>query len=84
MFCAVPYSLWLQRRPDRSTAEIVMGGAATAGLAAAVDDVAMPRPLTPGWELALDRGGISGTFVGLAFGLAGGALLARALRQRAD
>jgi len=39
----------------------------------------MPRRLTPGWELALSRGGVSITFVGLALGLAGGALLARSI-----
>ena len=33
LFWAVPYSLWLDREPDRSTGEIVGGAAATAALA---------------------------------------------------
>ena len=80
LFWAVPYSLWLQRKSERSTEEIVVGGAATAAMAATVDYLAMPRRLTPGWELALSRRSIGLTFVGLALGLAGGALLARSLR----
>ena len=80
LFWAVPYSLWLQRKSERSTEEIIVGGAATAAMAATVDYLAMPRRLTPGWELALSRRSIGITFVGLALGLAGGALLARSLR----
>ena len=79
LFWAVPYSLWLQRKSERSAEEIIVGGAATAAMAATVDYLAMPRRLTPGWELALSRRSIGITFVGLALGLAGGALLARSL-----
>ena len=80
LFWAVPYALWLRRVPDRPLAEIAGGAAATAVVAAAVDYLAMPRRLSPGWELALDRGGIAATFAGLGLGLAGGALVARGLR----
>jgi hypothetical protein len=80
LFWAVPYSLWLQRQPERSAEEIIVGAAATAAMAATVDYLAMPRRLTPGWELALSRRGVGVTFVGLALGLAGGALLARSLQ----
>jgi hypothetical protein len=80
LFWAVPFSLWLAREPDRTGAEIVGGAAATAAVAAAVDYLAMPRRLTPGWELALSRSGVGLTFVGLALGLAGGALVGRATR----
>jgi hypothetical protein len=80
LFWAVPYSLWLQRKPERPAEEIIVGGAATAAMAATVDYLAMPRRLTPGWELALSRRGIGVIFGGLALGLAGGALLARSLR----
>jgi hypothetical protein len=52
----------------------------TAGVAASVDYLAMPRRLTPGWELALSGRGVGLTFVGLALGLAGGVLLGRAAR----
>ena len=83
LFWAVPYALWLRSAPDRSPGrspgEIVGGAAATAIVAAAVDYGAMPRRLSPGWELALDRPGIAATFVGLGLGLAGGALVARGL-----
>jgi hypothetical protein len=77
LFWAVPYALWLRRKPGPAPGDIVAGAAATAAIAAAVDYLAMPRRLTPGWELALDRAGIVATFAGLGFGLAGGALLAR-------
>jgi len=77
LFWGVPYALWLRSAPDRSPGEIVGGAAATALVAAAVDYGAMPRRLSPGWELALDRPGIAATFVGLGLGLAGGALVAR-------
>jgi hypothetical protein len=82
LFWAAPYGLWLRRQPNRSVGEIIVGGAATAAAAAAVDYLAMPRRLTPGWELALSRSGVGTTFVGLALGLAGGALLSRSLRRR--
>ena len=52
-FWAVPFAVWLDRRPDRSAVEILGGAAGTAAVAAAVDYIAMPRRLTPGWELAL-------------------------------
>jgi hypothetical protein len=77
LFWAVPCSIWLQRESGRSPRRIIAGGAATAAMAAAVDYLAMPRRLTPGWELALSRSGVGTTFVGLALGLAGGALLSR-------
>jgi hypothetical protein len=80
LFWAAPYALWLEREPERSLGEIVGGAAATATVAAAVDYLAVPRRLTPGWELAIGRSGVGATFVGLALGLAGGALLARSLR----
>jgi hypothetical protein len=80
LFWAVPFSVWLQGRPRRSTEEIIAGGVATAAVAAAVDYLVVPRNLTPGWELALSRKGVGATFVGLALGLAGGALLARSVR----
>jgi hypothetical protein len=82
LFWAVPYALWLRRKPDPApvdilAVDIIAVAAATAAVAAAVDYLAMPRRLTPGWELALDRGGVAATFVGLGLGLAGGALVAR-------
>ena len=80
LFWAVPYNLWLRWKSERTAEEIIVGGAATAAMAATVDYLAMPRRLTPGWELALSRRSIGITFVGLALGLAGGALLARSLR----
>jgi hypothetical protein len=80
LFWAVPYSLWLHRKSEWSAEEIIIGGAATAAMAATVDYLAVPRRLTPGWELALSRRGIGITVVGFALGLAGGALLARSLR----
>lgn len=80
LFWAVPYAIWLDRKPERSEAEIVAGAAVTATVAAVVDYLAMPRRLTPGWELAIGRPGVAATFVGLGLGLAGGALAARGRR----
>jgi hypothetical protein len=80
IFWAVPFAVWLRRHPDRTAGEIIAGGAGTATVAAVVDYLTMPRRITPGWELALSRSGVGATFGGLALGLAGGALLARALR----
>jgi hypothetical protein len=80
LFWAAPYAFWLQQEPDRSPGEIVGGAVATAAVAAAVDYLAMPRRLTPGWELALRPSGVASAFAGLALGLAGGALAARLLR----
>jgi hypothetical protein len=81
MFWAVPYALWLSSEPDRTAGEILGGAAATAVTAATVDYGLMPRRLSPGWELALSPRGIAASFAGLALGLAGGALLSRALRR---
>ena len=78
LFWAAPFVLWLRRRHEPSAVETVGAGLATAAVAAAVDYLIMPRRLTPGWEFALDRNGVGGAFAGLALGLAGGALLARA------
>lgn len=80
LFWAVPYAFWLHRHPDPPAGTILGGAAATATVAAAVDYLAMPRRLTPGWELVLGRTGVAATFVGLGLGLAGGALVARSLR----
>ena len=80
LFWAVPYALWLRQEPERTDGEIVAGAAATAAIAATVDYGVMPRRLTPGWELAIGRGGVAAAFVGLGLGLAAGALVARRLR----
>lgn len=80
LFWAVPYALWLDRKPGRSAAEIVGGAAVTTAVAATVDYLIMPRRLTPGWELAIGRSGTAATFVGLGLGLAGGVLAARGRR----
>lgn len=80
LFWAVPYALWLGRKPVRSDAGIVGGAAVTTLVAAAVDYLVMPRRLTPGWELAIGRTGTALTFAGLGLGLAAGALAVCARR----
>jgi hypothetical protein len=80
LFWAVPYGLWLRRLPGLPTGAIFGGAAATATVAAAVDYLAMPRRLTPGWELVLGRTEVAAIFAGLGLGLAGGALVARGSR----
>lgn len=76
-FWAVPFSLWATGRPDRTPAELVAGGLATAGFASGFDYGVMPRRVSPGWELALSREGVGAGFLGLALGLALGAWLAQ-------
>jgi len=88
LFRAAPCALWFRRGPSPAPgpapypggAAVATGVAATA-VATAVDYLAMPRRLTPGWERAIGRAGVAAPFVGL--GLAGGALVARRLRRDA-
>jgi len=45
-------------------------------IAAVIDYGAMPKRLTPGWELVLSKGSITVTYVAMALGLTAGALIA--------
>ena len=47
-------------------------------IAAVIYYGATPKRLTPGWELVLSKRSIAATYVAMAFGLAAGALVARA------
>jgi len=77
IFWAVPLAWWLATRRETSTADIVLGAAATGIAAGVVDYGVVPRRLSPGWHLALPARSVAGTFGALAVGLALGALLTR-------
>lgn len=80
VFWALPFTWWLARHPRRSGAEIAVGAAATATVAAAIDYGIIPHRLTPGWEHAVSPRSVATAFGALALGLAAGALVDRALR----
>lgn len=82
IFWALPFTLWLLRRPGRGVAETAAAAAATAGLAGAVDYGLVPRRLTPGWEHALSRSSVAAGFAALGLGLFAGARAVAALRAR--
>ena len=77
LFWALPFHLWLARRPDRTGGEIARDAAVTAALAAIVDYGVVPRRVTPGWEHAVSKSSIAIAYVALAAGLAAGALAVR-------
>jgi hypothetical protein len=80
MFWAVLMEAALGRWKKRTLPELALGGALTAGCAAAFDYLVVPRRLSPGWELALTRKGMTGAFAAMALGLAAGAAAARMRR----
>lgn len=82
LFWALPFHLWLARRPDRTGGEIARDAALTAALAAVVDYGVVPRRVTPGWEHALSKSSIAIAYVALAAGLAAGALAVRGRDDR--
>lgn len=77
MFWAAPFEAWLATRRDPRAGEIVGAAVATAGVAAVVDYVIVPRRLTPGWEHAISTRSIALTYGALALGLALGGLVNR-------
>lgn len=80
VFWALPFELWVRR--SRLEGGAIVGAAGVVAAAAAVLDYGiLPRKLAPGWEHALSRSGVAAGFVGLALGLAAGAVVTRACRQ---
>ena len=78
VFWATLYSAaWGHRREAKSVAQAVLGGAATAAAAAAIDYTLVPERLTPGFERRLSTPATVATFGAIAAGLALGALLLR-------
>lgn len=83
VFWAFPFELWLSRHVPRGPLPLLRDAMAMSAIAAAVDYGITPKRLTPGWELVLSRRSIAATYGAMAIGLAAGALLSRAWRQRA-
>jgi hypothetical protein len=79
VFWALLFETWLGRRPARSPFALLRDAAALSAIAAAVDYGAMPRRISPGWEIVLPARKMVAAFAALATGLAAGATLTRAL-----
>jgi hypothetical protein len=75
IFWAFIRELLLSRTANPSRSKAVAAGAATAALAHAVDYRAIPRRLTPGWELRVSRKSVALGFVALGAALAASALV---------
>ncbi len=82
LFWALPLEAWVASRPNSGTSDLIGKAAAITAVAAAFDYGIVHRRLTPGWEHAVSTKAIAGGFVALGLGLAGGALLSRAVRLR--
>jgi hypothetical protein len=78
LFWAVPFEAWLAVRPRRRPAELLRDACAMSAIAACVDYGAVPKRLTPGWELVLSKRSIAATYGAMALGLAAGAAVSRA------
>jgi hypothetical protein len=76
LFWAVPFEAWLAARPPRPAAALLRDACVMSAIAAVIDYGAMPKRLTPGWELVLSKGSITVTYVAMALGLTAGALIA--------
>ena len=77
IFWAVFFEAWLARRPAGRAPAVLRDALALSVIAAAVDYGPTPKRFTPGWEFVLSRKGMAFAYVGLAAGLAAGALLTR-------
>ncbi len=77
IFWAFVRELLMSRTARPTRAKAAAAGAATAALAHAIDYRAIPRRLTPGWELRVSNKSVVLGFVALGVGLAAGGFLAR-------
>ncbi|MDJ0448658.1 hypothetical protein [Methylocystis sp. JR02] len=75
------FEAWLARNPPRSMWELLRDAFGMSGIAAAVDYGATPHRFTPGWELALSKKSMVGSYIAFAFGLAAGALVSARARE---
>ena len=77
-FWATVYAALAAGQPGlRSTPGVVLGAAATSGLAYLVDFKLTPHRFTPGFEHRLSGGALTAAYAALAVGLAAGALAVR-------
>jgi len=77
MFWAAPFAYWASRTGPHSLPRLLCGAAALSAFAALFDYGAIPRRITPGWELAVSKRAVAGAFVAMAVGLAAGAWAAQ-------
>ena len=77
MFWAVLMEAALGRWKKRTLPELALGGALTAGCAAAFDYLVVPRRLSPGFEHRLRPGSVGLVYLAFCGGLALGAVLSR-------
>ncbi|GGE05974.1 hypothetical protein GCM10011390_26320 [Aureimonas endophytica] len=70
LFWALPFQLWLGRRPARSGPELLRDAAVMSAIAAVVDYGATPRRFIPGWDLVLSKRSMLAAYTALAVGLA--------------
>lgn len=82
IFWAFPFERWLQTRPPRTPAQMLMEAAGMSAIAAAVDYGVAPKRFTPGWEDVLSVRSIALGYGALALGLAAGALVTQRMRQQ--
>jgi hypothetical protein len=79
VFWALPFETWLANHPARSSADVLRDACVMSAIAAAVDYGAVPKRLTPGWEMVLSKQSMVAAYGSLAIGLALGAIIARSM-----
>jgi hypothetical protein len=70
VFWALPFEVWLARRPGRSFFELLRDAGILSVVAALVDYRLAPKRLTPGWEMVLSKRSMIGAYSALAIGFA--------------
>jgi hypothetical protein len=81
LFWAALYDQLRRRRRHPTPQNAIADAAVTAGIAAVVDLVVVPRRLTPGFERQLSKRGVAEFYAAFAAGLAIGGLLGRVGRR---
>ena len=82
IFWALPFEWRLAGQGRKIHRDILREAASMAAIAAAVDYGLMPKRLTPGWENEIAPRSVIAAFGAMALGLAAGALVTQAWRER--
>ena len=77
LFWALPFEVWLARRPPKSFLELLRDASILSTVAAVVDYRVAPKRLTPGWEMVLTKRSMIGAYSALAVGFAVAAYVTR-------
>ena len=83
VFWAVLFERWIGPRRPVTALSALQYAVATSTVAAAVDYLATPKRLTPGWELVLSKRSMAVAYGAMAVGLAAGALMMQGRSQAA-